>query len=306
MMRSLIWFAVLAVLAVNFQNVAGQLDNTIINRRNSINSTLTSFSNNLVNKVNDYANKFISLRNDMSGQLTSAAQTITSFLSDTQLGDAALLASDVLATANTALQSSVSASLTISASFSAVGPCLNTKTQASVSSTFSALSSANTMYFNIITSSSSSFVSTCRGRFSNLANDLVNQAADRVQDCLNDENNELSRVSSILNNFMTLMRQNYQGLTQHIRYCTSLGSKDSRAEVKAEILGCLKGVSTYVGPLYKATIEQQFTLVNTMLQLEIVASNNRVKTCINQVTNTYAAMAEAIIPALNVCLNTGQ
>uniref|UniRef100_A0A2Y9D1I4 Protein TsetseEP domain-containing protein n=1 Tax=Anopheles dirus TaxID=7168 RepID=A0A2Y9D1I4_9DIPT len=306
MMRSLIWFAVLAVLAVNFQNASGQLSNTIMNRRGSINSTLSSFSSNLVNKINDYANKFTSLRNDMSGQLTSASQTITSFLSDTQLGDVALLASDVLSAANSNLQSGVSASLTITASFSAVGTCLNTKTQASVSASFNAFGVANTMYFNMVTSSSSMYANTCRDRYANTANDLVNQEADRIQDCLNDENTELSRVNSIVNNFMSLIRQHYQGLTNHVRYCTGLGSKDSRAEVKAEIGACLKAISTFVGPQYKALFDQQFALVIAMMQVEIVASNNRVKTCINQVSNTYAAMAEAIVPAVSTCLSTGQ
>uniref|UniRef100_A0A182W6X8 Protein TsetseEP domain-containing protein n=1 Tax=Anopheles minimus TaxID=112268 RepID=A0A182W6X8_9DIPT len=304
--RSLLWFAVLAALAINLHHVSAQLDNTIVSRRSTINSTLSSFSTNVVNKVNDYTNKFTSLRNDMSGQLRSASDTLTSFLSDQQIGDNALLASDVLSASSTTLSSSVTASLTITATFSTVGTCLNTKTQASVSATFSAFSTAHTSYFNIITSSTSPYLSTCRSRFANTANDLVNQCADRVQDCLNDENNELSRVSSILNNFMTLMRQHYQGLTQHIRSCSSLGSTTSRAEVKAEINACLKGIATYVAPLYRATIAQQFQLVNTMLQLEVVASNNRVKTCINQVTNTYTAMAEAIVPALNQCLQTGQ
>lgn len=65
-------------------------------------------------------------------------------------------------------------------------------------------------------------------------------------------------------------------------------------------------ISIYVGPIYEATIAQQFTLINTMMQLEVVASNNRVKTCINQVAKTYTAMAEGIVPSLNTCLSTGQ
>ncbi|XP_052898615.1 uncharacterized protein LOC128305281 [Anopheles moucheti] len=304
--RSLLWFAVLAALAINLHNVSAQLDNTIVNRRSSINSTLTSFSNNIVSKVNDYASKFTSLRTDMSNQLRSASDTLTSFLSDKQIGDNALLASDVLSASSTTLSSSVSASLTISASFSTVGTCMNTKTQASVSATFSSFSTAQSSYFNAITTSSSPYLSDCRSRFSNTANDLVNQAADRIQDCLNDENNELSRVSSILNNYMTLMRQHYQALSNHIRYCTGLGSTSSRGEVKAEIAACLKAISTNVAPLYKATMAQQYLLVNTMLQLEVVASNDRVKSCVNQVSKTYAAMADAIMPALNQCLQNGQ
>uniref|UniRef100_A0A4Y0BNQ9 Protein TsetseEP domain-containing protein n=1 Tax=Anopheles funestus TaxID=62324 RepID=A0A4Y0BNQ9_ANOFN len=304
--RSLLWFAVLAALLINLHYASAQLDSTIVNRRTSINSTLSSFSSNVVNKVNEYGSKFTSLRNDMSFQLKSASDTLTSFLSDKQIGDNALLASDVLSASSTTLSASVSASITVSGTFSTVGSCLNTKTQASVSATFSAFTSAQASYFNIITSSSSSYLATCRSRFSNMANDLVNQCADRVQDCLNDENNELSRVNSILNNFMTLMRQHYQALTNHIRYCSSLGSTSSRTEVKAEINACLKGISTYVGPLYKATMEQQFQLVNAMLQLEVVASNDRVKSCMNQVNKTYTAMAEAIVPALNQCLQNGQ
>ncbi|XP_053666063.1 uncharacterized protein LOC128715206 [Anopheles marshallii] len=304
--RSLLWFAVLAALAINLHHVSAQLDSTIVNRRSSINSTLTSFTNNVVNKVNDYANKFTSLRTDMAGQLRSASDTLTSFLSDQLIGDSALLASDVLSASSTTLSSSVSASLTISATFSTVGTCMNTKTQASVSATFTSFSTAQASYFNAITTSSSPYLSDCRSRFANTANDLVNQGADRIQDCLNDENTELSRVSSILNNYMTLMRQHYQALSNHIRYCSGLGSTGSRSEVKAEIAACLKGISTTVAPLYKATLAQQFQLVTTMLQLEVVASNDRVKSCVNQVSNTYTAMAQAIVPALNQCLQTGQ
>uniref|UniRef100_A0A182MK51 Protein TsetseEP domain-containing protein n=1 Tax=Anopheles culicifacies TaxID=139723 RepID=A0A182MK51_9DIPT len=294
--RSLLWFAVLAVLAINLHNASAQLDSTIVSRRSTINSTLSSFTNNVVNKVNEYSSKFTSLRTDMSGTLRSASDTLTSFLSDKQIGDNALLASDVLSAASTTLSASVTASLTITASFSSVSTCVNTKTQASVSATFSAFSTAQSMYFSMITSSNSPYLANCRSRFSNTANDLVNQCADRVQDCLNDEGNELGRVNSILNNFMMLVRQHYQGLANHVRSCTSLGSTTSRAEVKAEINACLKGISIYVGPLYRATIAQQFQLVNAMLQLEVVASNNRVKSCINQVTLSYSAMAEAIVP----------
>ncbi|XP_050078210.1 uncharacterized protein LOC126565111 [Anopheles maculipalpis] len=306
MTRTVLWFAVLAVLALSLHNASAQLDNTIVSRRSSINSTLSSFSTNIVNKVNEYASKYTSLRNDMSWQLRTASETLTSFLSDKQIGDNALLASDVLSAASTTLTASVSASITISTTFSTVSTCVNTKTQASVSATFSAFSTAQSSYFSIITTSTSPFLSTCRSKFSNTANDLVNQCADRIQDCLNDENTELSRVNSILNNFMTLMRQHYQALSNHVRYCSGLGSTSSRTEVKAEINACLKGISIYVGPLYKALVEQQYQLVNTMMQLEVVASNNRVKSCINQVSLSYTAMAEQIVPSLNECLQTGQ
>uniref|UniRef100_A0A182TYY7 Protein TsetseEP domain-containing protein n=1 Tax=Anopheles melas TaxID=34690 RepID=A0A182TYY7_9DIPT len=305
--RSLLWFALsLAVLAINLQDASAQLDNAIANKRRSINSTLVSFSNNIANKVNDYSNKFVSLRNDMSFHLKSSSETITRYLTSESISQNALLALDVLQNSSSTLQSSSSESITVSASFSSVGTCMNTKMQASVSATFSAFSTVQSQYFSIITSSSSPFLSTCRSRFSNTAQDSVNQAGDRFQDCLNDENNELSRVSWIINNFVTLIKQNYQALGNHVRSCASLGSPSSREEVQAEINACYKGISIYVGPIYEATIAQQFTLINTMIQLEVVASNNRVKSCINQVAKTYTAMAEGIVPSLNTCLSTGQ
>uniref|UniRef100_A0A182JC90 Protein TsetseEP domain-containing protein n=1 Tax=Anopheles atroparvus TaxID=41427 RepID=A0A182JC90_ANOAO len=301
------WFAVVAVLAISLPDVSAQYDNTVVSRRQSINSTLQSFTNNINSKVTDYTNKFTSLRNDMSSQLNSAKQTLTNFLTDSTIGTNALLASDALVAATTALTDGVSASISITASgFGGVGSCLNSKTQASVNLAIGSLTSANTNFTITISSSTSSFTSTCRGRYTNTANDLVNQFADRLQDCLNQENTQLSRVSSILNNFMSLMRQNYQGLTNNVRYCSGLGSTSSREEVKAEIDGCLKSLANTAYPIYKSNLEQQFVLVRSMLQLEVVASNNRVKGCVNQVTGTYQAMADAIPIALSTCLSTGQ
>uniref|UniRef100_A0A182PPN9 Protein TsetseEP domain-containing protein n=1 Tax=Anopheles epiroticus TaxID=199890 RepID=A0A182PPN9_9DIPT len=294
----------LALFAINLQHVSGQFDNAVVSKRRSINSTLASFANNIVNKVNDYSNKFTSLRNDMSSQLRGASDTVTRFLSEQSIEQNALATVKVVQSSTAALEASVSASLTGVATFNTVGTCVDTKTQASVVATFDEFRKAQAEFFTIIGSSSSSFLSTCRSRFTNTAQDLVNQAGDRFQDCINDENNELGRVSWIINNFVTLIKQNYQGLGQHVRFCTGLGSPTSRDEVKAEINACFKGISIYVAPIYEATIAQQFTLMNTMVQMEIVASNNRVKSCINQISKTYTAMAQEIVPALNQCLTS--
>uniref|UniRef100_A0A182JT28 Protein TsetseEP domain-containing protein n=1 Tax=Anopheles christyi TaxID=43041 RepID=A0A182JT28_9DIPT len=298
--RSLLWFALsLAVLAINLQDASAQLDNAIVSKRTSINSTLVSFSNNIVSKVNDYVNKFTSLRNDMAFHLKSSSETLTQFLTSQDISRNAIGALNVSQQASATLQTNVTASIAVVANFSTIAPCINTKTQISINATFNEFSQAQAQFLTIVLNSNSPFLSTCRSRYSNTAQDLVNQAGDRVQDCLNDENNELSRVSWIINNFMTLIRQNYQSLGNHVRLCSSLGSASSRDEVRAEISACFKGILIYVGPIYDATIAQQFTLVNTMMQLEVVASNNRVKTCINQVTKTYTAMAKEIVPSLN-------
>ncbi|XP_058122387.1 uncharacterized protein LOC131293230 [Anopheles ziemanni] len=300
-------FAVLAVLAVNLPDASAQFENTVVSRRSSISSVLTSFSNNIQSKITDYNNKFTSLRTDMSNQLTSAKQTLTSFLTDSVIGTNALASSDALDAASSTLSASVSANIQVTASaFGNVGSCMNTKTSASVNLAVDSLTTANNYFTTTISRSTSTFASTCRGRYTNTANDQMNQFADRIQDCLNNENTQLSRVSSILNNYMSLMRKNYEGLTNNVRYCSGLGSVSSRADTKQEINGCLKSLSTVAYPIYKANLDQQFVLARTMLQLEVVASNNRVKSCINQVTVTYQAMATAFQSALDTCLVSGQ
>ncbi|ETN63167.1 hypothetical protein AND_005131 [Anopheles darlingi] len=301
------WTTVVAVLAIILPDASAQIENTIISRRSGISSTLSSFNNNIKNKINEYNSKITSLKNDMTSSLSSAWQTVTPFLVDADIGANAELASDVLDAASKVLVT-VESTFIASANtvFSSVNSCLSNKTQASINTTFVSLASSNSQMSVKLSTSSSSYASTCRGKYGNIPNDLVNQVADRVQECLNNENNQQSRINSILNNYLTMIRQNYQGLTNHVRYCSSLGSVNSRTEVKKQIAACFKGISIYVGPIYKATLDQQFIFASVMLQLEAVASNNRVKECINQVTETYNAMSAAFGPVIDACLLNGQ
>ncbi|XP_035777105.1 uncharacterized protein LOC118458567 isoform X1 [Anopheles albimanus] len=326
-----IWTTVVAILAIALPDATAQIDNTIISRRSGISSTLSSFNNNIRNKINEYNSKITSLKNDMTSTLSSARSTITPFIVDSEIGANALAASDVLSAAievlGTVETAFIAGTTTV---FTSVNTCLTGKTLVSINATFVSLASSNSAMSLKLSSSSSSFASTCRSRYSNIPNDLVNQAADRVQECLNNENNQQSRINSILNNYLTMVRQNYQGLSNHVRYCSSLGSVNSRIEVKKQISACFKGVrrksydvellqflpvqqliflpqiNTYVGPIYKATLAQQITFVSLMLQLEAVNSNNRVKECINQVTETYNAMSAAFAPTIDTCLTNGQ
>ncbi|XP_035777106.1 uncharacterized protein LOC118458567 isoform X2 [Anopheles albimanus] len=302
-----IWTTVVAILAIALPDATAQIDNTIISRRSGISSTLSSFNNNIRNKINEYNSKITSLKNDMTSTLSSARSTITPFIVDSEIGANALAASDVLSAAievlGTVETAFIAGTTTV---FTSVNTCLTGKTLVSINATFVSLASSNSAMSLKLSSSSSSFASTCRSRYSNIPNDLVNQAADRVQECLNNENNQQSRINSILNNYLTMVRQNYQGLSNHVRYCSSLGSVNSRIEVKKQISACFKGINTYVGPIYKATLAQQITFVSLMLQLEAVNSNNRVKECINQVTETYNAMSAAFAPTIDTCLTNGQ
>ncbi|XP_050081665.1 uncharacterized protein LOC126568974 [Anopheles aquasalis] len=301
------WITVVAILAIALPEASAQIENTIISRRSGISSTLSSFNNNIRNKINEYNSKIISLKNDMSSQLSSAMQTITPFIVDADIGTNAVAASDVLSAAITVLSSVQSAFISGTSSvFTSVNTCLSNKTTVAINATFVSLASSNSQMSVTLSTSGSTYASTCRGKYSNIPNDLVNQVADRVQECLNNENNQQSRINSILNNYLTMVRQNYQGLTNHVRYCSSLGSVGSRIEVKKQISACFKGISIYVAPIYKATLEQQITFVSVMLQLEAVASNNRVKECINQVTETYNAMSAAFAPTIDACLLNGQ
>ncbi|XP_052864134.1 uncharacterized protein LOC128270758 [Anopheles cruzii] len=302
-----VWIVVLALVAANLQYATAQIDSTVISQRSSITSTITSFTNNVQSKVSDYTNKLTSMSNDVTSQLSSASQTLTTFLSDSVIGASALAMSDVVASFSATLSASVSATVTtLTAGFTSVGSCVANKTQLSVNVVFSELVTASANVTSALTSSSSSNANNCRGKYSGNANDFVGQSASKFQDCLNGESTEQSRVSTILNDYNSIIRQNYQAFNNQVRYCSGLGSVSSRAEVKSQIKACFLAVTNVAAPIFKATMAQQITYVTTMLQLEIVASNNRVRSCISQVSATYKAMADAILAVVNNCLVTGQ
>ncbi|XP_049548253.1 uncharacterized protein LOC125959474 [Anopheles darlingi] len=153
-------------------------------------------------------------------------------------------------------------------------------------------------------SNGSSYASNCNGRYGSNILNLDNNMRDQLNRCFNDYGNT-GYTDSFISEYNNVIREQTRFVMTRVNFCFSLGSTSSDAIRRAGITKCFTQTVQLITTITK-DVEVASTLVVAAINLESLATVQRIESCGAIMNHGLVAAATSLDALLAACQSTNQ
>uniref|UniRef100_A0A182QBC4 Protein TsetseEP domain-containing protein n=1 Tax=Anopheles farauti TaxID=69004 RepID=A0A182QBC4_9DIPT len=285
-------------------NILQTYSNDLTNAVTAVNNTQRDYYNQVVSRINSYQGKVTSETGSAISDITNTLSRLNPFIQDSVTRTNAQSLNATITTTTTSittnanifrnnLQSQMTQLYTAAEGFvqynvKALIPLID-------SSTFKL---ATTMSVGGINANS------CRDRYGGAITNLENNMREQLQRCFNDYANT-GYTDSFISEYNQVIREQTRSIANRINFCLGLGSTTSTNIIKAGISRCLSETVALAQTLMN-DVGFQTKLVVAMINLESLATVQRVESCSAIMNHGLVAKATTLDTLLATCQTTNQ
>ncbi|XP_049279960.1 uncharacterized protein LOC125762171 [Anopheles funestus] len=285
-------------------NILNSYSTDMTNALNSVNNTQRDYYNQVVSRITSYKNKVSSEAGWGVTDLVNRLPRVNPFMQDSATRTTALQLNTSITTTSTAIQSSADI---FSNSIQNQMTLLFTGAEAFVQTNIKALVPVlDSSLFKLAATMSAggTYASNCNAKYGGAITNLENNMRDGLQKCFNDFANT-AYTDSFISEYNMVIREQTRSIAQRLDFCLNLGSTTSTSVIKAGISKCLSETVTLSENLMK-DVSIQTKLVVAMINLESLATVQRVESCGAIMNHGLVAKAASLDTLLASCQTTNQ
>uniref|UniRef100_A0A182SLY5 Protein TsetseEP domain-containing protein n=1 Tax=Anopheles maculatus TaxID=74869 RepID=A0A182SLY5_9DIPT len=285
-------------------NVLNSYSNDMTNALNSVNNTQRDYYNQVVSRINSYQGKVSWEAGWGVNDIVNTVSRVNPFMQDSVTRTTALQLNSSISTTNIAIQTNANI---WSTSLQTQMTLLYTGAEAFVQNNIKALVPVfDSSLFKLAATMSvgGTYASNCQSRYGGAIANLENNMRDQLQRCFNDYANT-GYTDSFISEYNMVIREQTRTIANRINFCLNLGSTSSNSVIKAGIAKCLSETVIMNDALMK-DVSIQTKLVVAMVNLESLATVQRVEACGAIMNHGLVAKATSLDTLLASCQTTNQ
>ncbi|XP_052898601.1 uncharacterized protein LOC128305271 [Anopheles moucheti] len=285
-------------------NVLNSYSNDMTNALTSVNNTQRDYYNQVVSRISSYQGKVNGEAGGGVNDIVNRLSRVNPFMQDSTTRTNALLLNTSITTTTAAIQSVASIFATsLQTQMTQLFTGAEAFLQGNVQSLLPVMDS---LLFKLASSLSVGgiYANSCKDKYGGAITNLENNMRDGLQKCLNDFANT-GYTDPFISEYNMVLREQTRTIANRIDFCLNLGSTSSTPVIKAGIAKCLSEMVTMNDSLMK-DVSIQTKLVVAMINLESLATVQRVESCGVIMNQGLVAKAAALDALLAACQTSNQ